>query len=754
MSDTFFVQAPQTVRIVVPALTTPDKKTAVCVGSVRFPIQTNLPNGTWAGTGKAFLETQGSNTFFNPRTTGQYELIYSRGGSFCRRSDTIRIVVEGGQVTAFDTAICGTTSFIKLRSSALGGTWSSSAFPNAVRHDTLFLNGISASQVTVTYELKFGSAGCPARDDALISVGRPKADFSITGACSGSAIQIQNTSTVATAFRWFLNGQTTPVSTDRQPTITLPAGQNRLLLQASSAGCVDTTSRAIRLVAAPTPVSFTPSQTTGCSPMTVSFAVAGAANPDVQYGWNFNDGSTSASFQPPTHTYRNQTRQSLTFPVSLTARNTCGVQSYSVVLTVRPLVQADLGVDSTTFRCSPARVKFSNRSTGQSQPALWLFDDGSTPFTSLTDTLSHLFSARDSTKTFRVKLIAGNECGRDTSTVAIRISPTLVRPLFTISNPTPCPGEPVVFTDATTPKPIRWIWRFSNGPVLTQANPQQTFTQPNTTYTISLTAITECGFDSTRKTIRTGTLPTGDYQLKSQSVCQGQAIQITNLTNPATRFRWDFGDGSLLDSVTYSPTHTYVNPGNYTVLLTVFGTSTVCQNKFPKAIVVRPKPLATISAAGDAEQCLPGLVHLTSAAANADSWTWYVSDGRQLTGQTIDLALAQPGPYSVSLVVASGGAECQSSVGPQLVGTAIACEVFIPDAFSPNETDNIGKTWTLFGAGIQEILLLRVRSRWGRLYLKSRISRRTVIKSANAGMVNSMGYPCLPEAIRLRQKFC
>ncbi|GAB3702154.1 hypothetical protein GCM10027592_31230 [Spirosoma flavus] len=711
--DTFYVQAPEAIRITAPVLTAPGRQTAVCAGTSRITVQANLPNGVWSGTGKALLETQGANTFFNPRTTGQYDLIYSRGNGVCRRSDTIRIAVEGGQVTAYDTSICGSATFVKLRSSTPGGVWKSATFPNAVRNDTLYLNGITATQVQLTYELSIGTAGCPARDDATVSIGRPKALFTVTGACSGSAIQIQNTSTAATTFRWFLNGQTTPISTDRQPTITLPAGQNKLLLQVGSGGCSDTLSRSIRLVAPPAPVTFTPSQTTGCSPMSVSFSVTGTANPDVQYTWNYSDGPTSSAFQSPAHTYRNQSRQPQNFLVILTASNSCGTQSFSRVITVRPLVKAEIGVDSTTFRCSPARVKFSNRSTGQSQPATWLFGDGGSPFSSATDTLTHQFSARDSTKTFQVQLVATNECGRDTSKVTIRVSPTIVRPLFTISNPTPCPGESVTFTDATTPKPVRWIWRFSNGQVITQANPQQTFTQPNTTYAISLTAITECGFDSTRKTIRTIAAPTGDFQLKSPAICQGQVAQITNTTNPVTRFRWDFGDGSVVDSVTYTPAHTYARPGSYTITMTLLGNSSACQNKYTRDVTVRPKPQPTIAIEGSPEQCAPGKVRLTGAATNADTWQWYVSDGRMLTGQSVDLTLSQPGQYSVSLVATSGGGDCQGTAGPQPVGSAIACEVFIPDAFTPNETDNIGKTWTLFGAGIEKIIVLRVRSRWG-----------------------------------------
>ncbi|GAB3992036.1 hypothetical protein GCM10028807_24220 [Spirosoma daeguense] len=718
--DTFFVQPPDPIRITAPNLTAPGRQTAVCSGTARIAVQANLPNGEWSGTGRTLLETQGTNTFFNPRTIGQYTLIYGRGTGVCRRSDTIRIAVEGGQVTAFDTAICGNATFVKLRSSTPGGVWRSTAFPNAVRNDTLFLTGITANQVPLTYELAIGTASCQARANATVSIGRPKATFTVTGACSGSAIQIQNTSTGATTYQWFLNGQTTPISTVQQPSITLPAGQNRLLLRVGSGGCSDTLSRVIRLVAPPTPVSFTPSQTTGCSPMNVTFNTPGTANPDVQYIWNFSDGPSSSAFQPVSHTYQNQSRQAQSYRVVLTATNTCGTQSFSSVITVRPLVKAEIGVDSTTFRCSPARVKFSNRSTGQSQPALWLFGDGSNPFSSTADTLSHQFSARDSTKTFQIQLVVTNECGRDTGRTSIRISPTLVRPLFTISNSTPCPGESVTFTDATTPKPIRWIWRFSNGLVLTQANPQQTFAQANTTYTISLTAITECGFDSTRKTIRTIAAPIGDFQLQSPSICQGQVAQITNTTNPATRFRWDFGDGSLIDSVTHAPGHSYTRPGSYTITMTLLGSSSACQSKYTRAVTVRQKPQPTIAVEGDAEQCAPGKIRLTGSATNVDTWQWYVSDGRVLTGQTVDLSLSQPGQYSVSLVASSGGAACQGSAGPQPVGKGIACEVFIPDAFTPNETDNIGKTWTLFGEGIQKILLLRVRSRWGEVVFEQK----------------------------------
>ncbi|CCH52993.1 PKD domain containing protein [Fibrisoma limi BUZ 3] len=710
VADTFYVQAPQAVQI-----TAPGRTTAVCVGSARFPVQVNLPGGTWEGTGKAYIETQGNNVFFNPRTAGQYNLIYLRGTSACQRADTIRIAVEGGQVSVQNIAACDRVPFVKLQGSPAGGTWRSTAFPNAIRNDTLFMQGVTGDIVGLTYEYNFGQSGCPARANATVSIGRPRAEFTVSGVCSGSAVQIQNNSSGSSTFQWTLNGQN--ISTERVPALSLPSGTNRLLLTVGTAGCVDTTSRVLRIVAAPTPVTFTPSQTTGCSPMTVTFAVAGTASPDVQYSWNYGNGTSSQTFQATSQTYRNQTRQAQTYRVVLTASNSCGVQSYTTTLTTRPLVLAEIGVDSTTFRCSPARIRFSNRSTGQTQPATWLWDDGTSPLSSTADTLSHLFSARDSTRTFRVQLIAAGECGRDSDNVAIRVSPSQVKALMTLNKPEACPGEPIAFRDATTPKPDRVIWRFSDGTVSTDPNPQHSFPQPNTTYTISLTALTACGYDSTRRTIRTTQPPAGDFRTGAPFTCTEQAIRFTSLANPANRFRWDFGDGSALDSVNVSPIHTYQAMGNKTVTLTVFGSSAACKTEIKKQVEVRAKPKASFTVEGGQELCAPATVRLVSTTTDANQWQWYISDGRTLAGSTVEVPL-MPGQFDVSLVASFNGV-CRDSVGQRSVLRGISCAVHAPDAFTPNK-DGIGDIWTLFGEGIERIRLLRIRSRWGEVIFEGK----------------------------------
>ncbi|WP_298361278.1 PKD domain-containing protein [Runella sp.] len=694
--DTFLVNALSQVKI-----TSLRPDTTLCQGTASVPLVASTPNGVWSGA--ALIEIQGTNRIFNPKTLGTYLIRYVVGSGTCSVLDSITVNVEGIKPDAKDLTVCQGTAFLKLQATPTGGRWTGCA--NCLRGDTLIISALTTNQIRLTYELT-SPKGCPTTDDATINIGRPKADFAISNGCAGATIRPTNNSTGAANYVWLVNG--TNASNVVSPQLSLPQGLSKVTLIAGSGACADTLTRDVTITAPPASAAFTLNQSQGCAPLNVTFTPTGTQAATTDYTWAFGDGTQHTGFQPPAKVFDNRERTEKMFTVTFTVKNTCGEQKTNQTITVRPLAKAEIGVDSTTVRCTPAQITFSNRSTGHDKPqSRWFFGDG-TSRTSGADTLKHWFSARE----YRVRLEVISACGRDSAEVAIRVFPTIVKPLFELSKSEVCPGEPIQFKDATTPKPDRWVWKFGDGGVDTRANPTHAFTQPNRDYVVTLIAYTTCGSDSTQKTVKVTQLPTGDFRLETPLACQGQPVQFVNLSNPQLGFIWDFGDGSPLDSVNYSPRHIYTtNVNNLSATLTVYRGSTACKSQpIRKSVPIIARSVADFRIEGDSLICAPGPVRLVNRSQNADTYKWYFSNGRTSDDQSPVLPFPK-GQYDIKLVVSNRGV-CKDSTFRTSAFEVDSCAVVIPQAFSPNK-DGIGDRYTLFGSGIREIVKLRIRDRWG-----------------------------------------
>jgi len=82
-------------------------------------------------------------------------------------------------------------------------------------------------------------------------------------------------------------------------------------------------------------------------------------------------------------------------------------------------------------------------------------------------------------------------------------------------------------------------------------------------FTISVCWLTNC-----KKKTETKPAPVVDFSYTGNNSAPG-IVSFTNLTQNATSYSWDFGDGSTATEV--SPSHTYINSGSYTVKLTANG---------------------------------------------------------------------------------------------------------------------------------------------------------------------------------------
>ncbi|AQG78780.1 PKD domain-containing protein [Spirosoma montaniterrae] len=716
VSMSFTVNKPAEVKI-----TSLPKSSTVCANSAALPLLADQPGGSWSITSGASgirLGVQNGQTTLVPGGTGTVRVSYRVGNGRCAVSDFVDLTVTGVGVTVNGLTACASQNRVKLPGSPSGGTWSTTDCNNCIRGDSLLLTNLTASRVTITYQVS-SSGGCQESARFSVSIGQPKSAFALTGQCTNRPVTVVNSSTGADSYSWLVNGVEKATGQTPTPALSLSAGPQTVTLRASAGGCSNETQQTITLTAPPAPFRLQPSKTADCSPMVVTFGVNRAAQPGITYRWDYGDGVTSTSLTASTYTYRNQGQTTRTFTATLTASNGCGTEIDTARLTVRPLAFAEIGVDSTTVRCTPATLRFSNRSVGEGQVSTWNFDDGTTRQTQQ-DTVLHRFLASDSARTYRVTLRVQNACGTATDTVAIRVYPTIVKPLFTLSSDKPCAREAVQFTDATVPRPTSWIWTFSDGATYTTPNPVHRFAEANRVYSFTLTAITPCGSNSLPRSLTTTAPPDVRFEVPKPFVCNLQEAQFVNRSDPARRFRWSFGDGSPIDSVNFSPRHVFPPTlTNATVSLTVLGASSGCSATLAQGVTIQPPLKPTFSVADGPDFCVPGPVALVATDPNARQFRWELSNGLTSTAARPIFGDLRPGEYGLKLTVGYEQGACPDSASAANVFRLLLCQAVAPDAFTPN-SDGRSDTWTLFGdEGATQIKRLRIWNRWGEVVFEA-----------------------------------
>ncbi len=178
-------------------------------------------------------------------------------------------------------------------------------------------------------------------------------------------------------------------------------------------------------------------------------------------------------------------------------------------------------------------------------------------------------------------------------TVNTTITSTAVNTDF--SFPPPCPGLPVQFTDLSTSNIgniISWDWNFGDGTTSTDQNPVYTYPLSGL-YNVSLTAMTDAGCMASYST----TVDVNPYPqagMDAPSVCHQTPTQFINTTLfPPTigSWRWDFGDGTPLNTIDWNPQHTYAAPGNYNAQLVTYSQNGACADSVTVATNVAPLPI-------------------------------------------------------------------------------------------------------------------------------------------------------------------
>ena len=149
--------------------------------------------------------------------------------------------------------------------------------------------------------------------------------------------------------------------------------------------------------------------------------------------------------------------------------------------------------------------------------------------------------------------------------------------------------------------------------------------------TLVVVNLSNCS-DTVVKPVTIHVLPVADFN--ADTACEGNTTSFTDLSLPnATNiisYAWDFGDGTA-PSILSNPTHTYANPGTYTVSVTIVN-SNGCEGDTSKQVIVNPKPLPAFTFG--TPDCAGAAVHFMNQStipvgflSYITEWVWDFGDG-------------------------------------------------------------------------------------------------------------------------------
>ena len=411
---------------------------------------------------------------------------------------------------------------------------------------------------------------------------------------------------------------------------------------------------------------------------TVKFIPVVTDSPLVQHYWVFGDFSTPSAAISPTHQYLNNGVYTVKHylvrhnPNNVTICTDSATQTITIAQSVCN-VQAYF-TNSSDTGTAPSTIQFTNQTVGFSSTdsITWTFGDGTS---SNLINPAHIYTSPGIyTVCLRIKK---NNTNASTppcisvfcKTISISTACNLAANFTFYRDSLVTIPYSYHFTNTTAPlsttDSIRWT--FGDGTSSNQVNPNHAYTQPGT-YNVCLRvikrtpngALTNCVSETCRPVIVLPLTNPCNLQVYFTDSINGNFVQFTNQSvgyASGDSIKWTLGDGTI--SYNSNPTHTYSNPGTYTVCLiikknTAAGT-TPCIRQYCKTITigVACTLVANFTWYRDSMPTVANnTYHFTNTSTpfNAnDSIRWTFGDGTASNVLNPAHVYAQPGTYIVCL---------------------------------------------------------------------------------------------------------
>jgi gliding motility-associated-like protein len=487
-----------------------------------------------------------------------------------------------------------------------------------------------------------------------------------------------------------------------------------------------------------------------CSPQTVNFTVDSetqSLNP-VEYRWRISDNTgllnDISTGKIPAFSYQfvNATQALKDYSVKLITTLPTGCFGDSTrTIRISPVPSSLFTIDTLQFDCNVLRVNLMATQKGLSSYHWVIKENGITTIdaTSSSEQIEHTFTRSTTTAiSVQFELDTRNfaNCQSVTTNQLLSVpKKDLINASFTVTPISQSlPSSTVSISNSTSPGPWSYQWDFGDGTSSTDPNISSHTYNTYGLYTIRLTVTNNVCIESTIQQIEILAIPPiVDFTYDPPSGCVSLTVNFTNLSqfaDPAT-YQWNFGD--QMTSKAINPTHTYYQPGKYSVSLSASNSTgqTVTANK--QAIIeVFPRPDADFEIKPKLVYIPGGILYTNNRSFDATRFEWDFGDGTSTSEFEPEHKYKEEGFYTIKLI-AFNEYDCRDSTSQEnAVRVQKGGQVLIPNAFSPNQTstgsgggvsDGRNDVFLPLTRGVVEFELM-IFNRWGELLFQSRDPER------------------------------
>lgn len=413
-------------------------------------------------------------------------------------------------------------------------------------------------------------------------------------------------------------------------------------ITASTPSCNNTTSYA-NYIGVSNPVAgitTNPSPAIACDPpLNVSFSDGSTSNLALTYDWDFGNGNTSTSQNPGSQTYSSE--GDFTATLTITDTNECAKTATVPITVGKP--QASFALPNDTV-CVNIPIQIENNSSAGVYT--WNFGAGASPGTSSAVNPTVFFTTPGLHTIDLTVTAPGGQCSDDTSVV---IFVEQIPNITITSTPKPQCDTNATYTysfdpDGATFQSFRWI--FDDGDTSFLANPTHEYHIADSIYARRakhhdlngvFQAVTTGGCVVQVDFIDTVFLVHSRFMPDIHEGCAPLSITFSDSTQSEydiVNYHFDYGDGSNGDFGlgTTSSTHTFSNPGVYSVVMTA--TNNLGCMDISDTIQIQVGTTHALDFTADQTSVCPGeSITFTNTSANQElfeGWN-YSTDGELLS---------------------------------------------------------------------------------------------------------------------------